>query len=191
MTLQQRIQQSAAELGKLLRQAEKQHRRFLKRRDARMHALYPCTPEGHHLQVIPDHVPIHIFHRGEYSHTASNKYHLPQSPIEVKVDSRVCALAVQRALEAHGIEHEIPFDNGKAFAIDNKTAALAHARYGAIARQINSIVEQIDSKLNAVLEIYGTKAFLDNPASKVVFNVEIRRIGDKFSSQVQYVIKAD
>lgn len=89
------------------------------------------------------------------------------------------------------IEPEIPFDNGKAFAIDNKTAVLAHARYGALARQINSVVEQIDSKLNAVLEIHGTEAIFQDPASKIVFYVEISRIGDKLGNQVKYVIKAD
>jgi hypothetical protein len=52
MTLQQRIQDSAAELGKLLRQAEKQHRRFLKRRDARMRVSTPWTPDGHPLVFI-------------------------------------------------------------------------------------------------------------------------------------------
>lgn len=69
MTLQQRIQESAAELGRLLRQAEKQHRRFLKRRDAKMQSLSSWTPEGHHLHVVPDHVPIHIYVRGLYATT--------------------------------------------------------------------------------------------------------------------------
>ena len=55
MTLEKRIQQSAAELGNLLRQAEKKHRRFLKRRDAKMQSISPqtpWTPDGHPLVFI-------------------------------------------------------------------------------------------------------------------------------------------
>lgn len=75
MTLQQRIQESAAELGKLLRQAEKQHRRFLKRRDARMRVSTPWTPDGHPLVFI-----------------------VRESGIDVAINSRDLATRVSKAL---------------------------------------------------------------------------------------------
>lgn len=105
ITPQQRIAQSAAELGKLLRQAEKQHRRFLSRRDAKRQSIAPWTPEGHPLVFVV------------------------QSPhsIDVELDARKVAQAVHKAARVHGTEVHVPWDNGKPFS-SSEQAELAQFR---------------------------------------------------------------
>ncbi len=132
MTLEQRIAQSAAEFGKLLRQAKKQHQRVLK-----------------------------------------------------------LAKAFAKATSVHGTQSYVPLDNGKPFKpIGLRRAKATHRLSTELTQQVHKAVEQIDSKLNAVLEIHGTEAVFQNPASKIVFNIEISRINGKLCNQVHYVIKA-
>jgi len=182
MTLQQRIQQSATELGNLLRQAEKKHRRFLKRRDAEFFRKHYC-PKRLFSEELPK--PRDIW--------------FPEgSPIGFSIvvpsdtDTRAITSAFVKAASQHNTQHALIADNGKPFkTIGIRRAKATHKLHSELTRQVYKALEQIDSKLNAVLEIHGTEAVFQNPASKIVFNIEISRVGNKFCNQVHYVIKAD
>jgi hypothetical protein len=158
MNLQKRIQQSAAELGKLLRQAEKKHQRILKRRDAKMKSISPkapWVPDGH-LLVIPDHVPINIHFRGEYSHTVSKDDALflldngkPFKPIGLRQD----------ATRDENLNHDFLSALGIPEASSPETNTVRNERF-----PIQEMIElephilQMAQKLSSLLEAYLLKA---------------------------------
>lgn len=199
MNLQKRIQQSASELGKLLRQAEKQHRRFLNLRDRKIMRKHYC-PKRLFCEELPKPgdiyptdglpigfsivVPTNAGRDGLIADLATTR----------RQAARVRRIAqdIARAVRDQGNPIAIPMDNGKPFKpIGLRRAEATHKLSTELTQQVHKAVDQIDSKLNAVLEIHGTEAVFNNPASKIVFNVEISRIGNKFCNQVHYVIKAD
>ncbi len=252
MTLEKRIQRSAAELGNLLRQAEKKHRRFLKRRDAKflrnnylpgliLRGDLPKPGDLWFSDGVPigfsifnpsdtdTHAIISAFNnkaasQHEIHHLFSSDNGKPYNPLTKLHEERLklraeaiadqlgvpeksselyahlCVLhsdlslthAVAKAASVHGNPVAIPLDNGKPFkSIGLRRAKATHKLSHELTRQVYKALEQIDSKLNAVLEIHGPEAIFQNPTSKIVFNVEISRIGNKFCNQVHYVIKAD
>ena len=79
----------------------------------------------------------------------------------------------------------------KTTEISEADAKRAHQISSDLGRQMDRVTEQILSKLHAILEIQGIEHFLKNPASKIVFNVEISRVNDQLYNVVQHVIEVD
>lgn len=75
--------------------------------------------------------------------------------------------------------------------IDKADAIEAHRLASAINKQMDDVMQQIHSKLHAILEIYGVEAVLKDTAGKIVFNVEISRVQDKLCNKVHHVVEID
>ncbi len=224
MNLQKRIQQSAAELSKLLSQAERKHQRFLKLRDREIMHKHYCPKRLFCEELLKPGdiystdglpigfsivVPTNAGRDGLVADLATRR----------RQEARVRSVAqdIARAVRDQSNPVAIPLDNGKSFnpldkgdilaravatvdgllpaislfGISSKQSKTSSKLRNTITRIICDVVEDIHCKLYAFLEINGTKAFIEDPACKIVFNVEISRDGYKLCDKVHYMVKAD